>query len=473
MNKYKILANNMLILAVGQLSSKLLVYVMLRFYTKVLGTAGYGEMTVIINACDLLISVMSLSIASGVMRFALDERNNGKMVLSIGVNTVIVGSVVFLAFIPLIGKIPFLAGYQWMIFIYVSLGALKENCSIYVRSRQSVALYAVDGIVTTVATVVYNLLLLGVFKFGIVGYIFSIVLGNITSIIFLNVTSKLYIQYRPFGNDKSLRNSMLRYSIPLMPSQIMWWIINVSDSFMVTEMISKDAAGIYGFAYRFPNLANLAMSIFSQAWRMTAITERNSRTTSNFYSNAFSMMQTILFLACAGIMLILRPLIMPFFASAGFETAYMYVPILLGAVLFQSMDNFLGSIYEAAQETTHSMTSSAIGAVTNIVLNLALINAVGIIGAAAATIISYIVIFIYRVVDTRKYLYMKIYWLKIGVNLTLLAGMALSVMLLDFGVLQNVINAVIFILIGALNFKSCIQAVRLVLNKNSAGNNKK
>lgn len=455
----------MLILAVGQLSSKLLVYVMLRFYTGALGTAGYGEMTVIVNACDLLISVVSLSIASGVMRFALDKSNNGRMVFSIGINTILLCAVIFLAFTPLIGKIPILKGYQWMIFLYVEMGAIKEVCAIYVRSRQSVGLFAIDGIVTTVATVVYNLLFLGVFHFGIVGYIFSIVLGNITSIIFLNVTAKLYVQYRPFGNDRTLRGAMLRYSVPLMPSQIMWWVINVSDTFMVTEMIGKEANGIYSFAYRFPNLAMLVMSIFSQAWRMTAITERNSRTTSNFYSNAFSMMQTVMFIACAGIMLILRPLIMPFFAAKGFETAYLYVPILLGAVFFQSADNFLGSIYEAARKTTHSMTSSGVGAVCNIVLNVILIDTVGIMGAAIATIVSYIIVFVFRVIDTKKYLYMKIYWLKIGVNLTLLTGMGLSVTLLEFGVVQNLINAVIFILIAALNFKSCVQAVKLVLNK--------
>lgn len=456
----------MLILAIGQLSSKLLVYVMLRFYTSVLGTAGYGDVNVIVNACDLLISVVTVCIASGIMRFALDESNNGKMVFSIGINTILVGSVVLLAFTPLIGKISFLRGYEWMIFIYVLIGAIKEACAIYIRSRQSVGLFAIDGIITTVSTVVYNLILLGIFKFGIVGYVFSIVLGNFTSIIFLCATTKLYTQYRPFGNDRTLRSAMLRYSIPLMPSHIMWWVINASDSFMVREMLGKDANGIYSFAYRFPNLAMLAMGIFSQAWRMTAITERNSRTTSNFYSNAFSMMQTIMFIACAGIMLILRPMIMPFFASDGFQSAYLYVPMLLCAVFFQSADNFLGSIYEAAQKTTHSMTSSALGAVSNIILNIVLIQTIGIMGAAAATAISSIIVFIYRVIDTRKYLYMKVYWLKIGVNLTLLTGMALSVILLDYGVLQNVINAVIFILIAALNFKSCVQAVKLVLNKN-------
>lgn len=455
----------MMILAIGQLSSKLLVYVMLKFYTSMLGTAGYGEMSVIVNACDLLISVVSLSISSGVMRFALDQSNNGQMVFSMGVNTILINSVLFLAITPLIGKIPFLKGYEWTIYIYVVLGALKEVCAIYVRSRQSVTLFAIDGIVTTVSTVVFNLILLGIFKFGIVGYIFSIILGNITSMIFLGITGQLYAEYRPFGVDRTLRSAMLRYSIPLMPSMIMWWIINVSDSFMVKELMSNDAAGIYSFAYRFPNLANLVMAIFSNAWRMTAITERNSRATSNFYSNAFSMLQTIMFIACAGIMLILRPVIMPFFASEGFETAYLYVPVLLGAVIFQGMVNFLGSIYEAARKTTHSLTSSVVSAVTNIVLNILLIPLIGIMGAAVATLTSYIVVFIYRIIDTKKYLYMKVYWLKIIINLALLTIMAWSIMVLEFGVLQNVINVVIFLIIAALNFQSCIQAVRLVLNK--------
>ncbi|MCH5205790.1 MAG: polysaccharide biosynthesis C-terminal domain-containing protein [Oscillospiraceae bacterium] len=465
MNKYRTLASNMLILAVGQLSSKLLVYVMLRFYTDILGTDGYGEMTNIVTACDLLISVVSLSISSGVLRFALEKSNDGKMVFSIGINTILVNSLFFLCTVPLIGMIPLFRGYEWMIFIYVILGCIKDVCAIYVRSRYSVTLFAVDGIVTTVSTVVYNLLFLGVFHFGVPGYVFSIVLGNVTSIVFLNITTKLFMDYRPIRNDKTLRVSMLRYCIPLMPTTIMWWIISFSDLYMITAFIGEDANGLYAFAYKFPNLAIMVMGIFSQAWRMSAITERNSRTTSNFYSNTFSMMQTIMFLASGGIMLVLRPIIMPFFGSEDFQPAYIYVPLLLAAVIFQSFDNFLASIYEAAQKTTHSMISSGIGAVSNIVLNIVLIYAFGIMGAAIATVSSYVIVFVYRIFDTKKYLYMKVYWAKIFVNLALLAVMAWSIIFLEYGTLQNVINAVVFLVIAALNFQSCVQAVKLVLHK--------
>lgn len=455
----------MLVLAIGQFSSKLLVYVMLKFYTEKLGAAGYGDMTNIINAASLLISVVTLSIADGVLRFALEKSCNGRSVFSVGVNVCIVGCAVFAALVPVVGLIPMLKGYEWLIYIYVFMGSIKEVCGIYVRCRHSVTLFAVDGIITTVSSILYNLLFLGVFELGITGYVFAVVLGDFTSIIFLNVTAKLYRQYRPFGIDRKLARRMLKYSIPLMPTMIMWWIINVSDSFMVTWFISKEANGIYGFAYKFPNLATIVVGIFSQAWRMTAITERNSRQTSNFYSNTFSMVQTVMFLACGGIMLVLRPMIMPFFGSEEFQSAYLYVPLLLGAVIFQSMDNFLSSIYEAAQKTTHAMVSSGMGAVANVVLNLILIRTIGIYGAAAATMASYVIVFVYRIVDTKKYLYMKVYWLKIGVNLALLAGMACSIIFIPYGVVQNIVNAAIFLLIAVINYKACVMAVKLVLNK--------
>lgn len=469
-NKYRALAGNMLVLTIGQFSSKLLVYVMLKFYTSMLGEAGFGKMNIIISTAGLLISVVTLSIADGVLRFALEKNNNGKMVYSIGVNVCIVGSIVFAALTPVIGMIPMLKGYQWLMLVYVFVGSIKEVSGIYVRCRYTpngVKLFAVDGIITTVATILFNLLFLGVFGMGVEGYIWAVIAGDVTSLVFLNATAKLFSQYHPFRNDRTLRNSMLRYSIPLMPTMIMWAIINSSDMYMVEGFISPEANGIYSFAYKFPNLVTIVVGIFAQAWRMTAITERNSRTTSLFYSNTLSMQQTMMFLTCGGIMLILRPVIIPFFGDARFASAYFYVPTLLFATIFQAMDNFLSSIYEAARKTSHAMISSTIGAAANILLNLILIPIpqLGIEGAAIATLASYVIVFIYRIIDTKKYLYMTIYWVKIAANLILLGGMAASVMFLEYGALQNIINAVLFLIVAAINFKCCVQSVNAVLNK--------
>ena len=318
MNKYQKLASNTIILAIGQFGSKLLVYFMLKYYTSMLGADGFGDVNNIINASSLLISVVTLSINEGVLRFALDRSNNGKHVLSIGLNTAIIGLLLFAAAVPLIGFIDMLAEYRWLIYMYVATGSIKGICAIYVRARGHVKLFAADGIITTITVILLNLLFLGVFNLGVVGYVLSVSLGDFCSIIFLSLTAKLYKQYRPLGNDQVLAKSMIRYSIPLMPTTIMWWIINVSDTFMVTAFFGSAANGVYSFAFKFPNLAAIVVGIFSQAWHMSAITERNSRKISQFYSNVFSMIETVMFIAASGILLILRPLIMPFFGSEEF-----------------------------------------------------------------------------------------------------------------------------------------------------------
>ncbi len=464
MDRYRRLAGNTLVLAIGQFGSKFLVYIMLRFYTEWLGAEGYGNVRNIINASSLLITVVTLSIAEGVFRYALDRKNNGKMVFSIAINIVMCGLLIFTAFVPVIGLIPMLKGFEWLIYLYVFTGSIKGVCAIYVRSRGGVRLYAVDGIITTLANIMFNALLMGLLEMGVVGYVLSVSFADMVSIVFLSSAARLYKQYRPFGHDRALRSAMLRYSIPLMPTTIMWWIINVSDTFMVTAFFGDAENGVYSFAYNFPNLASIVVGIFSQAWHMSAIIERNSRTVSKFYSNVFTMVQTVMFLAVAGIMLVLRPIIMLFFKEE-FAFSYFYVPALLCAVVFQSFNNFLSSIYEASNKTTHSFFSSLVGAVCNIVLNFVLLKSVGIIGAAISTLISYVLVFIYRVIDTRKLLYMKINYKKIVVNLTLLAGMSVSIMFLPFGLLQNVLNAVLFLLILALNYRTGISAVRLFINK--------
>lgn len=470
MNKYQTLANNTIILAIGQFGSKMLVYVMLKFYTNMLGADGFGDVNNIINASSLLISVVTLSINEGVLRYALDKANNGKHVLSIGINTAIIGLVIFAAAVPLVGLIEMLSGYQWLIYMYVATGSIKGICAIYVRARGHVKLFAVDGILTTLAVIMLNLLLLGVFNLGVVGYVLSVSLGDFISIIFLTLKAKLYKQYRPLGNDSALAKAMLRYSIPLMPTTVMWWIINVSDTFMVTAIHGSAANGVYSFAFKFPNLAAIVVGIFSQAWHMSAITERNSRKISQFYSNVFSMIQTVMYIAASGILLVLRPIIMPFFGSEGFEGAYMYVPFLISAVIFQSFNNFLSSIYEACNKTTHSFISSVIGAVSNVVLNLILLNSpMGVLGAALATLVSYALVYIYRAIDTKKYLYMKVNYPKMFINLLLIGIMSAAIMLLDSGVILNVINCVVFVVICAINFKSAAQAVKLFISRRSGG----
>ena len=75
MNKYQTLAANTILMSIGTVGSKLLVFLMVRFYTGYLTPAEYGTADLITQTANLLIPLVSLDITDAVFRFAADRRS--------------------------------------------------------------------------------------------------------------------------------------------------------------------------------------------------------------------------------------------------------------------------------------------------------------------------------------------------------------------------------------------------------------
>ena len=102
MNKYKKLIGNTVIFAIGSFSSKLLVFLLMPLYTRVLTTSDYGVMDIIVNTSNLLIPIVMVSINEGIIRFGLDRSVRKSDVLSTGLGVCLAGFLVFGLFIPLV-----------------------------------------------------------------------------------------------------------------------------------------------------------------------------------------------------------------------------------------------------------------------------------------------------------------------------------------------------------------------------------
>ena len=72
MNRYKQLFSNTVILAIGTFSSKLLVFVLMPLYTRVLTQDQYGIVDLLVQTGNFLIPLVSVGITNAVMRFGMD-----------------------------------------------------------------------------------------------------------------------------------------------------------------------------------------------------------------------------------------------------------------------------------------------------------------------------------------------------------------------------------------------------------------
>jgi O-antigen/teichoic acid export membrane protein len=464
MDRYKRLASNTVILAAGQFSSRFLVIIMMRFYTGMLDTDGYGTVGLIIDACVIIMAVVTLSINDSVIRFGLDRKYDKAQVFTIGLTTVLAGLAVFAFITPVLNIIDTFQGYSIWIYFYVFSGSIKSCCALFARSAGFIKLYAIDGLFTTIMNITFNLIFMLGLGLGVKGYLLSVILADIASTMFVFYMARLYKFICFSGLNKHLRASMYRFSLPLIPTAVMWWVTGVSAGFFIARFLGIDYTGLYKAAYRFPNIIIIISLIFSQAWNMSAITEKNSRTIARFYSNVFNIFQSAIYIMAAGLMLVIRPAL-AIMTPENFHEAYRFSSLLIMAVVFTCFSTFCGSVYVASKKSVRSMMTALIGALINIILNFILIPFWGLHGAAFATFLSYALIFIVRAVDTRKIVRMDLKLLKMLTNSIILLTMGIIVMLVRNSYVYYVCLTGLFLIAVVINFRSGLSAVYLIRSK--------
>ena len=268
----------------------------------------------------------------------------------------------------------------------------------------------------------------------------------------------------------SLLKEMLRFSAPLIPTYILWWITSASDRFFVIEMVGDTENGIYSVAYKLPTLLMLVTTMFYQAWQMSSIEERNSRGIGKFYETVFGAYSSLIFMAAAGIILLVKPLTAVITPqddpSKHFDLAYLYTPILVVSMVFQCFCQFLSSVYTTKKKSLNSLYTAIVAAAATIILNFALIPRREVYGAAIATAFSYFACFGVRVFDVRKLIYFKVNFLRLIVNTVLITAMC--VIAVKEPPHCIVTQVLLFVFSLAFNFGAIIKTVKRLLSRRSA-----
>lgn len=413
MNRYKKLVANSGIIALGTFGSKLLVYFLMPFYTRYLTPEMYSTADLITQTAKLLIPLLSIGITETVFRFALDKAYDKKAVFSAGIYTLLLGGSLLFAVVPLLNMISYFDGYVYIIILYVFGANFHALATQYIRTKDHFKFYAVQGIINTGAVVACNILFLAAFNMGVTGYVLSVVIADFFTLGIIFVKEKLHRDIVAPGRiSKNTVKDMLKYSIPLIPTTILWWITGVSDRFMVA-MFSGDAEnGIYSAAYKIPNLLVMLCTVFIQAWNFSSVKEEDEVERSKFFSTVFKTFSALQFIG-GGFIIILSDLFTDIMFEEKYSDARICIPMLVIATIFSCMVSFLGSVYTVRKKSGQAMLTALGGAIVNAVLNIILIPeelfgiqlaGLGGVGAAIATFASYFTVFLLRTVDTRKHL---------------------------------------------------------------------
>ena len=401
----KYLFKNTAIFSLGNLGPRFLSLILVPLYTGALTTGEYGVIDLITTVCAILVPVITMNIGEAIMRFSLDKNADQKNIMKIGWVYLFICFILGVIACPALRLFNSTRDYALFISIYsISMGAFQiSTCNL--RGKELLLAYSVASILNAGLAFGFNVLFLLVFKLGVKGYFSAYILSNILSSGFALIKGNAFDSLKS-KLDHVLMNSMIKYSVFLIPTSLMWWITNSSDRIMVTLFNGADANGIYAISYKIPTLISSLSSIFIQAWSYSAIKEHEKKDEEKYsniiYRNLFSTMLLLI----SFLTLIMKPFLR-IYVNQSYYTAWKYTPFLMVGSIFMTLATFLSTSYTVHKDSRAFLISGSVGAVLNIILNWILIPIIGIYGAAIATFVSYVSVFAFRAFHVQKYIRIK------------------------------------------------------------------
>ena len=224
-------------------------------------------------------------------------------------------------------------------------------------------------------------------------------------------------------------------------------------------MISAAALGIYTAAAKIPALINVMVTIFQQAWGISAVKEFESSNDRSYYSTVLRYLFLFISGACVFFVAIMKAF-MTHYVGKDFIDAWHYVPLLLVSAVFAGVAGYFGSMYSALKKSVNNMLSTATAAVVNIVFNFLLIPSMGIWGAVIGTLIAYITIAFFRLFDVKRFVAIDIKWQTFLPTILILILQAVAVSL-DYHIFW--VSTLAIALFFAINYKDILFLTRQIM----------
>lgn len=408
-NRKKQLAGNTAILMIGKICTQFINFFMLPLYTALLSAEEYGVVDLFHTYVTLLLPIIGLQLDLGVFRFMLDSRSDEtktKKLFSSALLCNFVGIIVYTIVYAFIQ--PFInSKYKIFLLYHVVLNVFSSLLLQFARGQGHNVHYSVGSFLTASVTVVLNVLFVAVFKIGAVGMFWSTVGGQLTVLVYLFAVEKIwrYIDFKEF--DKEVLKEVLRYSIPLIPTNLSWWVISASDRSIISFMMSVAANGIFAVASKFSSLINVFYSVFNMAWTETVSLHIDDDDRDEFLSGTVNELYNFFFAICVGIIACM-PFVFKLFVNEQYNEAYMYIPILMVAMFAQIVCGLFSVVFMAKKDTKENAKTACFAAIINIVTNIFFIKLIGLYAAAGSTLVAYSAMAVFRYISVRKYVKIQV-----------------------------------------------------------------
>lgn len=462
MNREKALAKNTFIIAIGTFLPKFSSIITLPIITGGLTKAEMGTYDLISTLVSLFLPVATLQIQSAAFRFLIDVREDEKETKRIITNIIsfiLPTSLIALTILYLcLGNVSL--AIRWLICLYFFSDILMLSTQQIVRGLSNNKLYSASSVTISFSNMLLIVLTISVGKQGLVGVLASITIATTIGLILLLVKGHILSRIDLSLLSRKTLLEMLSYSWPMIPNSLSNWVLSFSDRAVLTAFMGLEANAIYSVANKIPALFTTVQGTFIFAWQENASLASKDSDADTYYAEMFDSIFGIL----VGIMALLiaaTPILFWLLIRGDYKEAYYQMPILFMGMLFSSMASFIGGIYVAHKKTRSVGVTTILAAACNLVIDLVFVHKIGIFAASISTLVSYVFLTIYRMVDVQKFQKVKFNTGRFCLLIALLVLMC-AICWIDT-VALNVLNIILGCIIAVVVNRKIMKSILLTL----------
>ncbi|MDD3416424.1 MAG: oligosaccharide flippase family protein [Lachnospiraceae bacterium] len=403
------LIKNTGIIAIGKISTQIVSFFLLPVYTAYLTAADYGVVDLLNTLIQLLLPIVSLQLEQAIFRFLIEYRNNEekqKEYISSTIVFLAITGISYTVFMVIVGG--FIQNkYKYFLLFNLLTVMFSYVLSQIARGLGHNGIYSVANFLMSLVNIVLNIVFIVTMGMGALGMLLSGLISNVVSCIYVIVAIRLdrYISVKAFKLE--LCKKMTKYSFPLIPNQISWWVFNASDRLIISAILSVSLNGIYAVANKFSTLFVTVFNYFALSWTEQAAIHINDENASAYFSKVSETSIRFFSTLILG-MIAVMPFVFPYIVNAQYENAYYQIPILLLGAYFNIIVGIYSAVYIAKKDTKSIAKTSFLAALINVIINIMFISKWRLFAASISTVIAYAFLAIYRIIDARKYIKIQI-----------------------------------------------------------------
>jgi O-antigen/teichoic acid export membrane protein len=466
--KFKETGKHGIIYGIGAVIEKTITFILLPLYTTRFSASDYGILGLLNITGTLIATVFTIGINYGLLRSYYDYRDerNRKGVISTAFFILLISGFVLLVigfiFSGKFSIVLFDTTNYRLHFIIIVITSFFNVINVIPFVVFRVKKYSLRFIICQIIFLLIGIgliiYLVNYREWGVMGAL----VGNLAMAFITCVTLYIYIRKEIICKFVKIEfKNMLLMGIPLIPANISIFVVSAIDRYFLNYYSTTHEVGLYNLAYNFGNIITVLLATpISLIWPAMYLSVKEDKDAKEFYSRSLVYFLGVSLFLFLGVALLAKEIIQ-IVSNKEFWDAYLVLPILVLTYSFWSLRKIINVAIILKRKTEGSAYINIIGAGIAIGLNFLLVPRYGMLGAAYATFITYVIVILLMFLYNQKLMRLNYEWKRI---LKLLSATGVIFFIGYFIRFDNLILSIVFKIIIILLFPILLYLLRFYTN---------